>query len=214
MNQTPEGSKILNDENPVVVTIKVIDQLRERIETGEKFTGMSDENWEAIPDKVSFKFLRYLLSILMTDSWVGTHSHSDKVGPQGSPEIWRGCHLTLTTAKDTNKINKAVVEIPDNPVKIVFIEPHLKLIGLETATQEQIGEATKLIVPFKKRIKPGVKQKQIYIEAKARLDEGIPYDEVLKDVQNEDFEMSDEKLYAGVYRLGYRKRGKNTNYAG
>ena len=213
MKFVSEAAKILSDEDPIIVTFNVLAQLQDRIKTGKKFTGIDDENWDAIAEKVSFQFLTYLLSMLWSESGrsVGAGTMATTIGSpsaplQGQPEKWRGCHLAIVYARGTKKIVRAVVGIPNNPVKIVFSEPHLKLYGLENATQQQIRTAAKLIDPFKKRIRAGRPRKQTYNEAYARLEAGASYDEVLRDVQNEDPNITEAAFYAAMYYRGYRKK--------
>ena len=202
-----EAGKILQNEDPIMSALKVIGQLQERIETGEKLPGISDQDWESIPDKVSFRFLNFLLTSLWSDSFGG--GYSDIVGPQGSPVIWRGCQVTLERPKGSKTANRAVLEIPDNPVKIVYLAPSVKFFGLETATIDHIREAAQLIDPFREHvIKRGRKRKQVYLDSLARIEAGESYDDVLADVQYKDPDISSGAFRSGLYRLGYTKGGK------
>ena len=206
-----EGGKILDNEDPIMVAIKIIAELQDRIETGERFTGISPEAWAAIPDEVTFQGIRQLLRAFWSEKWGRTHSITHETS-QDITDKWRGCDVTKVTAAGAKRETLAVVVIPDNPATLVYVEGSLKLVNLEFARQEQIIKAVTLIKPFMKQIiGAGRPRKQIYDEAVARLEAGEPYDQVLAAAQNEDFDISETKFYGGVYRRGWRKRKKRNS---
>ena len=215
----PEHFDLIDNQDPIQIARQVVDELRKRKEDGGTLKSVLGYDLLA---EINFEKLGTALGQLWGEKWSDyKYEMSSLVGPKGTPEVWRGCKVTIRTAKTqdprVSKLVAAVLEVPGNPVRIVYDDPQIKMVGIEEATQKQIRQIIKYVKPFKskisERVRPGnpnFKIKPEYDRLWERIQSGEKQTSVIEEFLDENPDATEAAVRQAIYRRKIPQNKRNS----